>query len=156
MKCDQTVEMLAAYFAGDLPPDAASGIDRHLEGCSACRDVLQRMRRCEAQLRQLGEMPLPEHLASRSARMIADHLLQQRPQEILTLREVGQVLRLTPEQVQQIADTLPSFVVVGEVRVRRDRLMQWIQQQEQHSLRDRVRSQTARIVRAAFEKGMAS
>jgi len=42
--CQQWVELVTAYLDGALPRRVTKAIDRHLDGCTHCREYLEQMR----------------------------------------------------------------------------------------------------------------
>lgn len=56
-------------------------------------------------------------------------------QEVWTLEEVAQFLRISMDDLELELDTLPVFAVGAQVRVRRQALMEWIQSREDEARR---------------------
>ena len=50
--------------------------------------------------------------------------------EIMTPAEVAAFLRIPLDDLEEVFDELPSFEFAGHVRVRRERLLEWIEQRE--------------------------
>ena len=71
--------------------------------------------------------------------------------EIMTLEEVAEFLRMPPDDLDEIAAGLPAFELGGHVRVRRERLIEWIEQRELLYARRNIESSIAR----GFGKGVA-
>ncbi len=70
--CPEVRERLSAWLDGELAPDEAARVDRHLESCGACRRELAQL---EALENALGALPapalppgLPERVAARLQR----------------------------------------------------------------------------------------
>ncbi len=59
-------------------------------------------------------------------------------QEILTLPEAAALLRVPLELLEEELDTLPTFEIGGAVRLRRTRLMAWINQREAQTQNNRM------------------
>lgn len=156
MTCDIRLEQLSALLAGELDVTQTQVLRQHIERCPACATLAARLQDIDQQFRSAVDQPVPPEAARRARQAMHAAVQRQPTPEIMTLDEVGQCLRLTPSQLAQILEQLPSFSVAGEVRIRRDRLMQWVKDQEQQAFRDRVRSQAARSIRMAFEQGIAS
>lgn len=55
-------EELTALLDGALPPERAARVERHLEGCAACRAELERLASAVATLRRLPPPPSPSPL----------------------------------------------------------------------------------------------
>lgn len=63
MPCAYTQEQLYAYLDGELPPDEAHAIERHLQECPACQEAVAAHRRLQALLRAtLEEEAVPTRL----------------------------------------------------------------------------------------------
>lgn len=155
MACEVTLERLSALLAGDLDAAQAHLLRQHIGQCPTCTTSIARLQEADRQLRSVAER-VPSAVVQRARQVIRSAVQHQPTPEVMTLEEVAQYLRLGASQLAQVLEQLPSFTVAGEVRVRRDRLMQWINDQEQQAFRDRVRSQAARSIRLAFEQGIAS
>jgi hypothetical protein len=75
--------------------------------------------------------------------------------EILTLSEVAQFLRLSEDDLMDIASELPAFELAGKVLVRKAKLLEWIAQREQQFAWSASRSLTLRLRRQGITKGVA-
>jgi len=73
----------------------------------------------------------------------------------MTLDEVAEFLRLSPGQLDEVASDLPGFELAGQVRVRRAKLLEWIERRERSYLRNTVASRVARALAANGWKGVA-
>jgi len=156
MTCEIRLEQLSALMAGDLDAAEAQSLRQHIGQCPVCAAAVERLQEIDKKVRAAADRSVPLEIIQRTRQVIHAAVRQPPLPEILTLDEVGQYVRLTPSQLGQMLEHLPSFTVAGEVRIRRDRLTQWIKDQEQQAVRDRVRSQAARSIRMAFEQGIAS
>ena len=63
----------------------------------------------------------------------------------MTLDEVGEFLRIGPETLSEIAEELPAFELGGQVRVRRERLLEWVRRREQDYARGAAASWAAQF-----------
>jgi transcriptional regulator with XRE-family HTH domain len=75
--------------------------------------------------------------------------------EIMTLDEVAEFLRLAPDQLEEIASRLPAFELAGQIRVRRERLVEWLEQRELVYVRRNIESSVARSLAGDLGKGVA-
>jgi len=57
--CQQWVELVTAYLEGALPRRTRKAIDRHLAGCTHCREYLEQMR---VTIRVTGELQLDDNV----------------------------------------------------------------------------------------------
>lgn len=53
MKCDEIEIKVSAYADGELSAEEQQSVERHLEGCPACREELERHRRVGAEVEKL-------------------------------------------------------------------------------------------------------
>ncbi len=126
-----TAEELAALAAGDVDPQRESELREHLAHCDTCRRTLAAIRALDTALIALPPAsPSPPRLAE--IRLALDDALHAPPPgaEVLTLSEAAALLRVTPEQLGEIVHELPAFELAGQIRIRRQRLLEWIQQRE--------------------------
>lgn len=136
MNCDP--HTLLAYLDGQLNPEAEAETIRHLAACAACRQSLAALRRAESGLAGLAaDGPAADALARVQSRIRQD-LGMTREREILTLAEAADLLRLTSDQLATVLDDLPWFELAGQIRFRRQALLDWVQERERACLRERL------------------
>jgi hypothetical protein len=75
--------------------------------------------------------------------------------DVMSLEEVARYLRISEEDLEAIADQLPTFEIAGRIRVRRARLVEWIEQRELLQMRERMRGELTRAAREDDGKGVA-
>ena len=152
MTCKVTYEELSAYSAGDLDAARRAEIDRHAAACRRCRDRLAALAEADAALRAL-----PPHRPPAAAVLATWRALAARagPPEIMKLDEVAEFLRITPAQLDEIAEALPAFELAGQVRVRRARLMEWVQRRERAYARQAAASWAGRLKARTPDRGVA-
>lgn len=68
MTCDSWQDAIALDAGGNLPPAAASGLRRHLQGCAACRRFAEDMAASQRALRRFSERPIDEASLARVRR----------------------------------------------------------------------------------------
>ena len=73
----------------------------------------------------------------------------------MTLEEVAEFLRISGDELGEIVEELPAFELGGRIRVRRAKLLEWIQQRERDYSRDIASSWAARASSDEFQKGIA-
>ena len=144
MSCEITYEDLAAFASEDLEPARQNTIRDHVLACPDCRRRLATLDRADGLLASVSPVaPAPSAiLAARRAFSDVTRGLQTR--EIMTLEETALFLRITPEQLGEIVEELPAFELAGQIRVRRTRLTEWIQQRERLFSRQLTESWAAR------------
>lgn len=154
--CQVGDEELAAFAAGDLPEDRQRTLADHAATCEHCARRLHALSSVDSALSQFMQQPVPDTTAQR----VFGRVLQSAPvptvPEILTLREAAAFLRISEEDLQDLLDELPVFELGGQLRIRAQRLRQWIEQRELSYQRNAFRTRALRITRGAWSKGMAS
>ena len=155
MACEIAYEELAAYAGGDLETARSKEVERHVESCTSCRRRLEALRRLDALLAEAGCAQPPAKAVLAARRAVAHAIGRSQPREIMTLGEAAEFLRLTPAQLGEIVDELPAFELAGQVRVRRQRLIEWVQQRERDYTRQAGESWVARARFIAPEMGVA-
>jgi anti-sigma factor RsiW len=69
MRCVKVATMLSAYLDGELTPSDAGGVEAHLDGCKACRQRLDSLRRLQD---LLAELPAPAVPGGFTLRVVAE------------------------------------------------------------------------------------
>ena len=64
----------------------------------------------------------------------------------MTLDEVAEFLRVSLEELGEVVGELPAFELAGRVRVRRTKLIEWIEKRERAYARGRIESEVAGIL----------
>ena len=154
MNCDVTYEELAALAAGELPSEREAEVLAHLPDCGRCRGRLAALRRADAVLHALPPLKPPAEAALAARRAVAPVVRGTRAAEIMTLDEVAEMLRIGPEQLDEVVEELPAFELAGQVRVRRARLIEWIEQRERDYAGQTAGSWAAHGLSDEFEQGV--
>lgn len=155
MYCDMTTEQLAAFTAGDMPDDRAADIHRHVSSCDHCRQRLDALAMVDSSLQSLTPPSPPPDALARIRHVLDRELAAQPAGEIMTLQEVAEFLRVEDDDLRDLLGDLPAFEIAGRIRVRRQKLLEWIGLREEQYLRQTVQSHTARIVTGRFGQGVA-
>jgi anti-sigma factor RsiW len=145
VNCDVTYDELAAYVASDLPADRAEAIQRHLSECGMCQGRLSALRRTDSAMDVWSQLPVPHEAVAAAKKALAREL--RGGAHVMTLEEVADFLRISDQELAEIADELPAFELAGQVRVRREKLLEWIERRERMYLRQNVQSRTSRLLR---------
>ncbi len=133
--CPATPARLLRFLDGTLSLRDTAAVARHLAACPACRHRLDNMRRAESDLAGLAGLPVPAETQLRVQERIG--LTQNR--DILTIEEAADFLRLDSGQMAEALDDLPWFELAGQVRFRRQTLLDWIRERERECTRERLR-----------------
>jgi len=147
-------EDLAAYLDADLDVDRRRELDGHLAACQACQERLATLRRADTGLRMLGRAAVPAQAVLRAYQAVSAELAPPPPAEVLMLEQAAAMLQVTPRELAEVMDELPLFEIAGQLRIRRARLLEWVQQRERNYSRQRSESWAARAA-AGVGKGVA-
>ena len=150
MSCDVTYQELVAFVSGDADAERREHIDGHAVGCRRCRKRLEALRRSDAALKGLAKVAPSGSAILAARRAFSEVTRGPRAPEIMTLADVAEFLRVTPEQLGEMVEELPAFELAGQVRVRRDRLIEWVQQRERDYARGAAASWAARASSGQF------
>jgi anti-sigma factor (TIGR02949 family) len=72
MDCDEALRLLAAFLDGELPAEARTGVDRHLERCRSCFSRAEFERRLKGEIARLGREDVTSAFEERIRRLLAD------------------------------------------------------------------------------------
>lgn len=134
MNCADVETLLSAYAEGELVAEEAAPIEAHLRDCAECRAFLETLAGLGDMLRgeTVEEGPAPEELRSRAARLRqalkVDGSLPRG--EVWTPEEVAAFLKLPPATIYDMAEELPFFAFAGQLRLRREALLEWMEERE--------------------------
>lgn len=155
MSCSMKDETLAAFSAGDLAPPAAAAVEEHAARCARCRARLDALRQTDALLAGMQRTEPPAAAVLGVRRALAKALGGPPQEEVMTLPEVAEFLKLTQEELGEIVEELPAFELAGQVRIRRSRLVAWIEKREQDYTRAAVAGWAADALQVVAMKGVA-
>ena len=155
MSCDISYEELAGFADAELEAGRLNEIREHLAGCDLCRERLDALGRADAVLAAIkpAEPSAAAVLAAR--REFSEVIRPSQFSEIMTLSEAAEFLRITADQLGEIAEELPAFELAGQIRLRRERLLEWIEQRERDYTRQASESWAARSKAISFGIGVA-
>ncbi|HEY3569960.1 MAG TPA: zf-HC2 domain-containing protein [Thermoanaerobaculia bacterium] len=68
LPCEEALDLLEPYLDGDLPPDEADRVRRHLDGCPACAEELALAAQIQRELRALPQPDCPPEVIERVRR----------------------------------------------------------------------------------------
>jgi len=148
--CDVSYEELSRLAAGELPAGRARELERHAATCHACRHRLDALASLDRALDALPRLEPPAATLLRTRKALAQELRGSRPPELMTLCEAAEFLRISLDELEEIVLELPAFELAGQLRVRRARLLEWIEAREHAYARSRAQSDVARILADAL------
>jgi hypothetical protein len=143
MTCEIGYEELAALAAGDLPPDRSEQLRDHLAGCDACRRRLDAIEEVDTRLTRLRQHVPAAGAVLETRRLLSREVRGTGGQEVMTLEDVAEFLRVSVEDLSEAVPELPAFEIGGRIRVRRTKLIEWIEQRERAYARSRIESEVA-------------
>jgi len=130
MHCELTHEDLSLHLGRELEAGAAATLEAHLAGCERCRGHLQVLRRLEQDLARLPRAQPSDDALMRTRQALWRDAYQPPEPEVMTLQEVARYLRLTPEELEGLVLELPVFELAWQLRLRRQKLLEWIESRE--------------------------
>jgi len=146
MTCERKHEELAAFAAGDLDPESAAALKGHLEGCAVCARRLAAIRETDARLKLLPRLRPSAGAMLRTRRALNEELRARPAPEVMTLEEAAAFLRVEPDDLREAASQLPAFEIGGRIRIRREKLIDWIARRERVYARSTAESDVAHIL----------
>ena len=144
MSCDVIYEELAAFASGDIDEQRREQLEQHISQCGHCRRRLEAIGKTDALLQTLAPLQPGRSAVLAARRAVSEQTRGARAPEIMTLAEVAVFLRVTPEQLGEVVDELPAFELGGQIRVRRTKLVEWVEQRERDYAREAAAGWVAR------------
>jgi len=142
--CDVRYEEIAELAAGGLPADRARELEAHVGSCAACRRRVDAVRAVDRGLGALPRVqPSPGGL-HRTRSLLSSAVGRAHEVELMTLDEVAELLRISLDDLEEVVMELPAFEVAGQLRVRRAKLLEWIEARERSYRRSSAQSEVAR------------
>jgi len=136
--CDSIELLLSGYDRDELDETERSAVDEHLAGCRACRLVLDQFAALSALTGAAAaaddqdgfRRSTDEVLAAVKAEVAAEAAMAAVEHDVMTLDEAAAYLRVGLDELERELDTLPTFDIGGRIRIRRCRLMAWVEERE--------------------------
>jgi len=153
MTCDLAHEELAEFASGDVDDSRAAVIRQHLAECDACRRRLELLSQVDAALRLLPRTEPSAAALLKVRRILSAEIRGSATPEILTLDDVARFLHITDDALGEIVEELPAFEIAGQIRIRRARLLEWIEQRELSFMRSTTQSQVSRMLSRVLVQG---
>jgi hypothetical protein len=144
--CDVAYEELSWLAAGELSPERAQEIEAHAAACEACRRRLEALGSLDSTLGELPRFEPPTDTVLRTRRALSQEVRAADAPELMTLDEVADYLRIGLDELEEIVLDLPAFELAGQLRVRRSRLVEWIEARERAWASTSTQSEFARIL----------
>jgi len=155
MSCNRSFEELARFSAGDLPTSEAEEVAKHLSTCPNCQRKMAALDVVDEAFARWQPHEIPAGTLLSARRFLSDAMGIRQEQEILTLSEVAKLLRVGPDEMKDIIETIPAFEIAGRLRVRKAKLMEWVQEKEGSYSRANIQSNVSRILSGRFRREIA-
>jgi len=145
--CQTYRGLLSEYEANELAAPVARRVEAHLSACPACSRVLTAMRRTTHEIGQLADTPPSRSMSVR----VLDQVDAMRTPDlgqapaVMTPEDLAMFLRVSPAALAEVIDTIPGFDIGGELRFRKERVEEWIQQRERERDRSAIYSRLRAI-----------
>ncbi|NLX06142.1 MAG: helix-turn-helix domain-containing protein [Phycisphaerae bacterium] len=144
MECNIDYETLAAYVAGDLDEQRVAALDAHVLDCRECSRRLRALERSDRALAELARTEPDSQTVLKVRRALANELRPTQRSAVMTLDQVAEFLQISRTELEPLIDELPAFDLGGLVRVRREKLLAWIDERERRFLRSRLHNDMAK------------
>jgi transcriptional regulator with XRE-family HTH domain len=148
-------EELAAFAAGDIDAERRAETEAHVSACGECRGRLAALRELDAALGGLRRAEPSARAVLEARRALSREVRGTGTPEVMTLDEVAEFLRISPDELDEIAGYLPAFEIAGRIRVRRERLIEWIEDRELVHRRNMIASSVSRTLSREVEMEVA-
>lgn len=115
MSCQQYSEAIAAFLDGALDPAAQRDLERHVEGCAACRALVADLKSIQAAAFTLDRLELPPQLLTAvRARIASEPLPTERPRLLAFPTSRGaRVAWISAAAALVIATSASIFTLMG-------------------------------------------
>ncbi len=132
----------------------AREIEEHVAECADCQRSLDSLQTVD---QILDSLPPAAPSAATLLNVRRALARETRPggSEIMTLSEVAELLRIPEADLDEVIEELPAFELGGRVRVRRSKLVEWIEQREQNFTKARMESYVARSLADGIKESVA-
>ena len=130
MNCAECRQMLSPFEAGELDATAVQLVRSHVAACPACRRLLAALRATDVLLEELPDEPPARSLAVRILGQVDEFAAPSEVPDVMTPEQLARFLQVPLASLEEQIDTIPAFEVGGQLRFRKDRVMEWIGERE--------------------------
>ncbi len=144
-------EQLIQFADGELDAAQSAAVREHLGECAECARAWRSIAAADQAIGKWFAGPAPGVIRT-VERSLTEELHRRVPAmeaEIMTVEEVADYLKIAPEEVAELLPELPLFELAGKLRIRRGRLLQWIEECEAVYRREKVASWTRQVALGA-------
>ena len=146
MNCEQCQELLSEFESGELTEEQAAQVHEHVEQCNECSELLKALEVSTELVCELTDEEPPRSMSLRVLGKVDEMLapdLTEAP-DILTPELLARFLGISLEQLEDDIHLIPGFEIAGQLRFRKERVIEWIEERE----RDRERQRVYRQIKA--------
>lgn len=144
MKCPDFRTRMPAYIDGDLPQQEREALENHLAKCRSCHRQFDSLKQGDAALASLGQLPVPAGILNQARAEITTGSGLETLSEIMTLNEVAAFLKIDSRVLGDLVEQLPLFELAGNLRIRRQALLDWIRERERDFARTHLQGELSR------------
>ncbi|MHC4250636.1 MAG: anti-sigma factor, partial [Planctomycetota bacterium] len=148
MRCEVTYEELALLDAGEVDDARGRELAAHVAACAECRRRLDDLREADSAMAGLRREEPSAGAVLETRRALSREVRGRSEPDIMTLEEAAEYLRVDSRELNVEEWGLPVFEIGGRLRVRRARLVEWVENRERAYARGSAASEVARIVGA--------
>ena len=137
MNCSEVSTLISAFLAGDLTKEETLAVDEHLKECPQCQELSEQYGQLDLLVEKWSKSEMSPSLIESTL-----HSIQQRiygndlpKDEILTPEEVAAFLKIPTRTVYEMTNVLPFIHLGDHLRIRRESLLAWIEEEESRSRR---------------------
>ena len=146
MSCEIAGEDLSRYAAGDCDAETGERLARHVSGCDVCARRLEGIRKVDAALRALPPLRPSADTLLRVRRALGPEVRGSAAPEVMSLEQAADYLQVSVENMEEALWDLPVFEVAGQVRMRRSKLIEWMERRERQYARERASSEVTQML----------
>ena len=138
MNCDECRDLLSELEAGELDEGVASQVRAHLTSCPECSRLFAAVKSTAELVESLSDEEPPRSLSLKILARVEAEASRNAADlpEILTSEQVARFLNVPLDAL--VTDDLPGFEIGDQLRYRRDRVLEWIEQREREFERRRI------------------
>lgn len=137
MNCNEVAKLISAFLAGELNKEEAQAINEHLKACLSCQELNEQYGQLDTLVDEWTSRETPPALIDNTLQSIQHRIYgSELPKdEILTPEEVASFLKIPTKTVYEMTNVLPFIHFGDHLRIRRESLLAWIEEEESRSRR---------------------
>lgn len=139
MNCEQCQKLLSEFEADELTEEHAAKVHKHVDQCCECSELLRALEVSTALVCKLIDEEPPRSMSLRVLGKVDEMLspdLTDAP-DILSPELLARFLGISLERLEDDIHLIPGFEIAGQLRFRKERVLEWIEERER--VRERQR-----------------